>query len=858
MAGEEYTDAELFEMAGLSSPVTNADTSNLYSDAELFEMAGLGKPSVSEDLPYIGSKGTEGVSNLLWLAEQVLPDIAQMNPPRLFGLTEYLTGSDYGPTAKEQFLQQTEDLGIYSPELKPKTGLGEFAGIVAENAPAAAIFGPLTGLRGAVGGLALESTGEAVGGPIGGLAASLIPLGGSKVSRAAEALSESTVEPKAAKVLQEWAVDAPRSAERLESAARVADDPFYALKTTGEIAQDPGLARLEDTLRATKYGDEMADIGERSLARRALLQETTPTLSAAESVESRGARIVEGVSEKYAEAEKAASDAWNVLNKYNSEKVPMVDIRSRIFDKMQEAGLNRKSAGLSKEVENILGGLRGGKTTRELGDLQNYKKAANSLLRRESAASDLDKIAAGIITSSIDEGVDVAVDSGKVSGSMVDAWRNARAATRRKYDEFLTKEKPLVRRIAKGQEIYTSRTPSKAISSPEAAREVLNAAGKQSDTANALRETYITKVLEPKRDSSIVDKLKASKDVAREIFDDPEHFDAFQKVIDDVDSYSKYIDITKRGVNSATIPKAKAVEKLEKNATLLSKTLTQVMTGAGVGGAAAVVSSNPIGIALSAIGALGAKAAGSRIENINDKVMKLVVLASKDKDIALDLLKAPTETSMRKLARALEEVAASSAGLSILGIGNELEKKGYKNDETPSANSVLNMPTNDTGRSMPDKKIETPSASSVVGDNKNLSPVKAVEAQIDSDPFYSAVYEVESGRNPKAKNPESSASGAFQLIKSTAKALGVNDVFDIAQNFEGMKKLTEENKRIFGDNPELLYAAHYLGAPLLKKWLQDKPLNQTERQQVEFLNSKALPRFRRAYQVKIDSGDTSA
>lgn len=132
-------------------------------------------------------------------------------------------------------------------------------------------------------------------------------------------------------------------------------------------------------------------------------------------------------------------------------------------------------------------------------------------------------------------------------------------------------------------------------------------------------------------------------------------------------------------------------------------------------------------------------------------------------------------------------------------------------------------------------------------DTSEVKPIKAIEQEIDSDPFYSALYEAESGRNPEAKNPESSASGGFQFIKSTAKAVGLDNPLDLGKSFEAVKKLTDENKGRFGDNPEDLYAAHYLGATVLQKLIDKKALTQKEQDQVNYLQEKALPRFMRIY-----------
>lgn len=150
--------------------------------------------------------------------------------------------------------------------------------------------------------------------------------------------------------------------------------------------------------------------------------------------------------------------------------------------------------------------------------------------------------------------------------------------------------------------------------------------------------------------------------------------------------------------------------------------------------------------------------------------------------------------------------------------------------------------------------LYTPSKKEPKG-NMREQDVAAIEELIDQDPIDAAIYETESGRNPLAKNPNSSASGAFQLIKSTAKSLGVKDVFDIEDNYKGYRKLRAQHEKVFGDSPELLYAAHFLGQPLAKKWVDGKKLSSREAELVSELERKALPRFKRIYASIIDGRD---
>lgn len=130
----------------------------------------------------------------------------------------------------------------------------------------------------------------------------------------------------------------------------------------------------------------------------------------------------------------------------------------------------------------------------------------------------------------------------------------------------------------------------------------------------------------------------------------------------------------------------------------------------------------------------------------------------------------------------------------------------------------------------------------------SMRDVKDVEAEIDQDPYYSALYEAESSRNPAAKNPSSTATGGFQLIAATAKALGVEDPTDLEQSFDAVKRLTSQHDSEFGDDPVSRYAAHFLGATLLRKVVRGELLKPREQEILDDFNQVALPRFVRIYE----------
>ena len=119
-------------------------------------------------------------------------------------------------------------------------------------------------------------------------------------------------------------------------------------------------------------------------------------------------------------------------------------------------------------------------------------------------------------------------------------------------------------------------------------------------------------------------------------------------------------------------------------------------------------------------------------------------------------------------------------------------------------------------------------------------------AEIKSNPFYYAVAMMESGCNPLAENKKSTAKGIFQLLRATRQALNVTDWRSPAQQLEAFKRMVKRNSYIFNtDDPEKLYAAHYLGEPTYKKVLEDLPLTEKQEAIVTEYIYKVAPRFKK-------------
>ena len=187
--------------------------------------------------------------------------------------------------------------------------------------------------------------------------------------------------------------------------------------------------------------------------------------------------------------------------------------------------------------------------------------------------------------------------------------------------------------------------------------------------------------------------------------------------------------------------------------------------------------------------------------------------------------------------------AGAIGGQQLIGVEeNEQKRPGAISMEGDSSIGFLS-PGDDSGAGLLPKTTTQKKKEAM-----KKQDVRAIEAEIDKDPIDRAIYETESGRNPRAKNTRSSASGGFQLIKETARSLGVTHVYDLGQNYAGYKKLRAQHERMFGSaDPQVVYGAHFLGAELMRKYLAGKSLSEKEGKLVKEFEGKALPRFLRIY-----------
>jgi peptidoglycan DL-endopeptidase CwlO len=123
------------------------------------------------------------------------------------------------------------------------------------------------------------------------------------------------------------------------------------------------------------------------------------------------------------------------------------------------------------------------------------------------------------------------------------------------------------------------------------------------------------------------------------------------------------------------------------------------------------------------------------------------------------------------------------------------------------------------------RRTATSAGKSMGGPFSDLINVAAKKHGVDPT-LDAAVTKAESGFDPKAVS-HAGAKGLMQLMDGTAKALGVTDSFDPAQNVDGGTKFLGEMLKRF-KKPELALAAYNAGPGAVSKYGGIPPYKETQ------------------------------
>ena len=824
--------------------------------SDVFDAIATEKPV--SDMGAVRSAGLRGIGSIFGLVDEFLPQFSRsegISAPHIFGL---FSRKNDAPTMQGDYTKVMTDAGLITDE-KPATEKGKYLADVAENAGAAGPFGPLAALLSGVSGGTGAYIGEKVGGPtgktVGSIVGNLTPTALQKsgiLKEVADYLGPTISELPGIRSIfggEGGATDraigrALRDAtgdnadDVVETLKNTQADDFSKFKTIDEVSGDTGLSRVKDAVASEipsspfkTLSDERAAARSGAVSKVQSVPEGTTSYGLSKSLEG-------GLAESGSKAAQVESAFWENVPKEVS--VPMGDKLQEMAQSINEMNLgvipeNSKIEGLFKMLSK---GFDDGEMS--LGQIQAIRQRAGELSRSYGSSSVASEREVGkmarVIADKLAESVDDAAAAGSIPQDAADIWRKARTETFNRVDTFgKTKATQLA---TEGEALDNTKLLSEGLQSPDKMRAHIDAGDFGGVDVRPTYRQALVSILEDAPQSKWADILANRADQFGQVFTADE---LKQLAAAAADKQAEMKAVANASVgNSMTAPRLNVKEFLSryKGAAGLPAVVNNALPlGLAAEGARRGYkeADNPVaGVANATrnaiLGFIAGKAIRAGVRGARDRFDEGIIEAFQNPGKAAQLMEeAGKPSGIRKALTDAAVGAGENAALqgTYKGITSMF---GARPNEIDLGGGVYSV--------QDESKKEQP---------KNQETEDQIRSEINSDPYFKALSMTESGGNENAKNPESSASGEFQLIKSTAKALGVKDVFNLRDNFEATKRLTDEHRARFGDDPEMLYSAHFLGGTVLAKYLAGKPLTPDEKRRVNDLQTKALPRFRKFY-----------
>lgn len=777
------SDEELFKIA------KGEDLSSM-SDEELFKIAGVqpDQPAEPDQGLIVNAasgflSGLVGLGSLADLGINTAASVLSGDPVSLANGINPYGKSNIGGALKNFFDWATDNPNA------TELGKGSYARKFGEYLPGSLMvpgdafakigLNALTSAGGYVG----HAAGGLPGEVIGSIAAGSLP----SVFRAGVSAAKNALNPDTQAAAREILLNNVANREKaLEALSIKNTSPFSQYQRTAEVSADPGIAALEKAMQTSDSGvrnaSQIQDAA-RELNRQSVFNSLSPKISP----EDAGNAIREGITSNY-QAQKDLVDYYGTLARSGETTLPTFGAKMAVsdaLDAMTQPGMNAPS----KEFLNKIDEFRSLPSETTLPILQNFRSAMGEYAGSAGVGADATAKRTAKIAASLRESIDSKIDElVGTSGLPTDQVKDLRKMIAERANQGATFETGPVADVLKkkpfnaGFELNASDVGSSLVKAPEDARQAVKALLGQSEGMKALRASLLDDVFQKAYNPhtnqivgpTLSRQLRTYSDVLPEVLT-KQQVQALEAIAADTQSQSavagKAFAASKS--NSITSQNITAIEALQNAVKDKASTALKKIPYIGpIADTLYSVISNP----------------EARQAAIRQELAKVVL----EPKYAAELLQPVTEKSsvLMELAKNLSAKIPALAG-AVTSNDNQVT------DLSTNPNADLTI----AAQSLP----SIPSVPSVF--SGDLPGVPA-----ENQAALKKLMALESGGKLDARNPKSSAKGAFQLIDATAKSLGVTNPDDLTQAAPAANKLFQENLAALRD-PVLAMAAHQSGLP---------------------------------------------